>query len=167
MLGNGTSNDARKNAMGVTTDGVLYVHDIRCMYGDSLQPPTNSVRHSVMTGYTYVYNSGVSGHSNTSLPIDNHEMVTLILQTAPASKFTITCYLLAEADGTTDAYAVHNINILNLTGSTVTIYVSTVNVSGTRAEKSVALLASTKKSVVAIGNNLYDLNIPNAVWNQE
>ena len=163
MVGNGTSNDVRKNAMCVTNDGVLYVHDIRCVYSDTLQSPAGEC--GVLTGHTYVYNSEDAGHNSVSPSTNNHETLTLILQTVPASNLIIQCNITPDADGTIDAFAVHNINILNLTSSTVTIYVSTVNASGTRVEKSVSLPASTKKSVIAIGNELYDLNIPNAIWN--
>ena len=163
MVGNGTSNAVRKNAMGVTNDGVLYVHDIRCVYSDTLQSPAGDC--GVLTGHTYVYNSEGAGHNSVSHSTNNHETFTLILQTVPASNLIIQCNITPDADGTIDAFAVHNINILNLTSSTVTIYVSTVNASGTRVEKSVSLPASTKKGVVAIGNELYDLNIPNAIWN--
>lgn len=163
MIGNGTSNAARKNAMGVTNDGVLYVHDIRCVYSDTLQSPAGEC--GVLTGHTYVYNSEDAGHNSVSHSTNNHETFTLILQTVPANNLIIQCNITPDADGTIDTFAVHNINILNLTSSTVTIYVSTVNASGTRVEKSVSLPASTKKSVIAIGNELYDLNIPNAIWN--
>ena len=163
MVGNGTSNAARKNAMGVTNDGVLYVHDIRCVYSDTLQSPAGDC--GVLTGHTYVYNSEAAGHNSVSHSTNNHETFTLILQTVPASNLIIQCNITPDANGTIDTFAVHNINILNLTSSTVTIYVNTVNASGTRVEKSVSLPASTKKSVIAIGNELYDLNIPNAIWN--
>ena len=163
MIGNGTSNAARKNAMGVTNDGVLYVHDIRCVYSDTLQSPAGEC--GVLTGHTYVYNSEDAGHNSVSHSTNNHETFTLILQTVPTNNLIIQCNITPDADGTIDTFAVHNINILNLTSSTVTIYVSTVNASGTRVEKSVSLPASTKKSVIAIGNELYDLNIPNAIWN--